>query len=35
MSSERLPATLGRVDYLDKRFYQADREMARIFGDDR
>ena len=29
------PATLDRVDYLGKRLYQADREMARMFGDNK
>ena len=32
---DRPPATLGRGDYLGKRFYQAGREMARMFGEDR
>ena len=29
------PATLGRVDYLGKRLYQVEREMARMFDDER
>ena len=29
------PATLGRVDYMDIRLYQADQEMSRMFGEDR
>ena len=33
---DRLTATLGQVDYLGKRlYYQADREMARMFCYDR
>ena len=31
----RPPATLGRVDYMGKRLDRADREMARMFGEDR
>ena len=31
---KELPATLGWVDYLGKRLYQADQETERMFGDD-